>query len=258
MPKPKIASFLGTPSSNTPLSTIANGKEATIPSVKMNVDSAAKSVTVFNIASNSIVLSRTYQEIEKSLNQIIDFGFATTTYDLAKTNAVWKKLYQHAPRTVHYVEGMTLATKTEDTYPCLYCGIVLPTRLVTVDHQRPQTGGEKEAIAKVFRVLGWTIAGSKGSKGVGLTGQNLTSLQLFHQYMTVIPVPTKKGAGPKPPSTTTVGDRYTLNGAGAFLYSIAKLAGAITELEKRCMNSLINLAPACQPCNSSRSNPVKF
>ena len=31
-----------------------------------------------------------------------------------------------------------------------------------------------------------------------------------------------------------------------------------TTLKDRCMNSLVNLRPACQRCNTSRQNPLKF
>lgn len=54
--------------------------------------------------------------------------------------------------------------------------------------------------------------------------------------------------------------RYTLNGEGAVLYTLAKAAGddAFTEFKARCMNNLYNLRPRCASCNASRGNPLKF
>ena len=47
---------------------------------------------------------------------------------------------------------------------CNECGYVLPRAHFDIDHQRPQSGGENEALLKMMRVLGLTKAGPHGKK----------------------------------------------------------------------------------------------
>lgn len=48
----------------------------------------------------------------------------------------------------------------------MYCSIALPLQLLQMDHQRPQIGGEIEAITKTLQILGFTAQPPLGEKCV--------------------------------------------------------------------------------------------
>ncbi len=255
MPKPKVLAFFNTPATNLAVHTIENGVHKSVLGWYLRIDPLAKTVEVLDMATHAGVAVTDHESVVSYLDLIIDISFAPTQYGNVKGNNLWKQMYQHGDRPQYYVYGVSAAVPhTKAGFPCIYCGIVLPEDLITVDHQRPQAGGGIEAIAKVFRVLNLTGAGPKGFKGAALQGQNLTRLQLTHPtFLTLPPIPTKLGRGPSA-AASTLDQRYTLSLPGIILYSIVVAAGAFPELEARCMHSLLNLAPACQSCNSSRGN----
>jgi hypothetical protein len=186
-------------------------------------------------------------------SRMIDFiAYARTTYASVKEDVLWQKLYNLQVRQIAYIENDQDVTKFEPTMPCMQCGIVLPERLLTIDHQRPQAGGHLEAVVKNFRACGLTQEGPRGAKGQMIL-QHLRG-QLHFDLIT--PVPTR----PNRPvlGGASVDARYTLSDEGAVLYSIVVAADCEEELKMRCMNSPINLTPLCQPCNSARGNPLKF
>src|SRR5207244_3464463 len=55
--------------------------------------------------------------------------------------------------------------KAKDSVYCAICGLLLHLENVQIDHSRPQTGGECEAVLKVLRALGMTAEGPQGHKG---------------------------------------------------------------------------------------------
>lgn len=209
-----------------------------------------------------------YQNVLNAAMVIDAFSYAGSTYDNIIRQKNFRDLYQVAQRPIFYVNGVTLGQKTEDSVPCQICGIVVPVTHITIDHMRPQTGGEIEAVAKVFRTLGYTVAGPTGQKSQHLQtavrgaiaspfGLGV-GLQQVQMGVTLPPIPTKPGRGPKTPPTSTVVDRYSLTWEGYLFYSIVKALNCTAELEVRCMNSLINLRPLCGHCNGARGNPLKF
>jgi hypothetical protein len=199
---------------------------------------------------------------------IDEFSYAATTYANIARQRLFRLLYQVQDRTVAYIVGTTAGTKLEESFPCQDCGLVLPTSLMSIDHSRPQSGGETEAVAKVLRTLGLTVAGSSSPKATQLNAGVAAALQSnqgfanaltsFSMNGTVQPVPTKPGRGPKGPATSTRDDRYSLKWEGGVFYSVAIALDCVSELQTRCMHSLINLRPLCSGCNSSRGNPLKF
>ena len=117
------------------------------------------------------------------------------------------------------------------------CQLVLPVKSMTIDHQRPQKGGQYKAISRVFRGLGLTKEGPRGVK-------NRAAIARFAADLggTVHPAPTAKRNA-----------RNELSDAGVIYYSILKkidLAG----LKSACMHHYLNLAPMCSNCNSSKGN----
>jgi hypothetical protein len=209
----------------------------------------------------------TFDQIYAIALIIDELSYAESTYDNIVRQRLFRLLYQVAQRGIQYVDGVTPGLKTMDSLPCQNCGLLLPLSHMTIDHVRPQTGGEVEAVAKVLRILGFTMAGPTSPKSQQLQAgvqsamrhQQGLSIGLHNMSMerVVTAVPTKPGRGPKV-VTSTVLDRYSLNWEGYLFYSLVKGLGCITQLQTRCMHSLVNLKPLCGPCNGSRGNPLKF
>ncbi|WPB73970.1 hypothetical protein KYC5002_33655 [Archangium violaceum] len=190
---------------------------------------------------------------------LIDSYAYRSQYGNVKGNGTWKTLYNEGLRTVYYIDhSQTLMMRSESTIPCMTCGVVLPIRLMTVDHQRPQTGGDHEAVLKTLRMLGLSKEGPKGSKGQNLQQHLSTGVALTA-------VPTKLNRPPAPAPAPAPGqqvspltNRYSLNWRGVVFYSLMIAANAETDLANNCMNGLMNLAPLCSSCNSRRGNPLKL
>jgi hypothetical protein len=174
---------------------------------------------------------------------------AATTYANVKASEFWRSLYGVASRPIAYIEAGGPVNRGVDSVPCTECGLLLPLTHITIDHQRPQAGGELEAVLKVLRTLGLTMEGPKGQKG------RLVQEHLF-RGAPLAAVQTR----PNRPAAVGVSldARYTLTETGAVFLSVCNAAGALPELKSRCMNNFLNLAPRCQPCNSSRGNPLKY
>jgi hypothetical protein len=180
---------------------------------------------------------------------ITNIAFSTSTYGQVKLDPIFALLYDVANRNVSYVSAGTSGIKNEQTVPCMICGVVLPIRNMTIDHQRPQTGGDYEAIVKTFRAFGLTQEGPKGDKGKKILA-HLTS------GAAISAVQTQPGRAPL--GGTSVNARYTLNESGVLLYSFVCESGKLDQLKIACMHGLMNLQPACNSCNSSRGQQLKF
>jgi hypothetical protein len=165
-------------------------------------------------------------------------GYTKATYRNVKDSPHWRTAYAIEPvwfSRMHKTHGpMPLLA---DATSCRACGLVLPLRNLTIDHQKAQAGGEEAAICRVFRGVGLTVAGPHGAKNNMALGQ----------FATLV------GGNSNPPRGSRE-DRYTLNAAGAIYYSVLKAANQLGELKKACMHHYLNLRPICGPCNSSLGN----
>ncbi len=204
-----------------------------------------------------------------NISMVIDeLSYARTTYDNIDRQSAFRKLYQLDIRSLQYINGTALNTQMQDSAPCQNCGLLLPLTHLTIDHVRPQTGGEVEAVAKMLRVLNLTVAGPSGQKNQALqaaVGQALShpqgvgpGMMVVQMFTNFAPVPTKPGRGPKTPPGSSAADRYSLKWEGQVVYSAVKALGALPELKVRSMHSLVNLRPLCGSCNAARGNPLKF
>jgi hypothetical protein len=192
---------------------------------------------------------------------ISSLAFAKTQYGNVVDDHLFGIIYDIQDRNLFYSSNGTVTQKTVKSAACMECGLVLPLRNLTIDHQRPQTGGELEAILKTFRAFGLTTEGPQGAKGKMILAYVQASAQPSTQFPTQIQqiiqaIPTRLERGPLSGSSVT--DRYTLNDEGTLLYSFAVEAGQLEELKSQCMHGLLNLKPLCGACNSSRQNPTKF
>jgi 5-methylcytosine-specific restriction endonuclease McrA len=209
-----------------------------------------------------------YQQVMDIAMIIDELSYAETTYTNILRQHLFRTMYQIAHRPINRIDGLQLSARLEESFPCQECGILLPLSLMSIDHTRPQSGGESEAVAKVMRVLDLTVVGGVASKSTQLTaalqsatqhrlglGAGLNEMQFRGK---VQPIPTKPGRGLKSSQKEKLNDRYSLNWQGAFFYSLAVYFNCVKELQTRCMHSLVNLRPLCSHCNSSRGNSLKF
>ncbi|WP_147297860.1 hypothetical protein [Trinickia dinghuensis] len=164
-----------------------------------------------------------------------NFGDHRAIMDLDK----WKDFYHLEDRTISYVDKANQAVPpvAEPTVPCYDCGIVLPLKNITIDHQRPQAGNELEPLCKVFRAMGLTIDGP--AKGKGLDA-----------------VATWRGqvGGLACQATNTRDAKYTLNDVGTIYYTLCDAASQYGELINDCFDHYINLRPLCGACNKPNRN----
>jgi hypothetical protein len=180
---------------------------------------------------------------------ISGLAFAKTQYGNVTEDPFFHQLYDVQTRSLMYIEAGTQSSKPVLSAPCMICGLVLPLRNLTVDHQRPQSGGETEAVLKTFRAFGLTKEGPKGGKGQKI----LSHITAGTPMGPVLTQPGRAALG-----GTSVNDRYSLNDAGTILYSFVVEAGEKHLLGSQCMHGLLNLKPACQTCNSARGKDLKF
>lgn len=167
-----------------------------------------------------------------------EYCFTKSTYREVKKYQKWKTIY--SVQNIHFhvlVNGHVVGTQGEGTFCRGKCGIFLPLSALSVDHQKPQKGGQTEALLRIFRGFGLTKAGPKGLKNRGA----------LNEYMGLV------GGGSYDPGNDPV-QRNTLNSMGMLYYSILTHFNKLNELKDICMHHYLNLRPMCVSCNSSRKN----
>jgi hypothetical protein len=208
-----------------------------------------------NIAHNKLVdLSLRHTKTDKVLATVtsaqvstffnfVEESYKSSNYRDVKNNAQWRAVYNVQDDTphpyVHRTHGLMI--KTEPTVSCRACGIVLPLKVTTVDHQAPQTGGDIGAICRIFRGLGLTLGAPRGKKNKTAVQANAVAV-----------------GGTVPQLEGSWDERYSFNDAGTIYYSIAKEADQLGKLAGHCMQHMLNLRPVCGPCNSRLKNSGAF
>jgi hypothetical protein len=129
----------------------------------------------------------------------------------------------------------------ENTVPCYDCGLILPEKLITIDHQRPQAGQADEAVVKAFRALGLAKGGPKGPKGTAISASWAG-----------------KVGGLTGQSSQSQDERYSTNEIGNIYLSLVILANEWGTLQNVCLHNIVNLRPLCSECNSPTRNLQKY
>lgn len=204
----------------------------------------------FGMANGIQRITTSLEDFVTTLKRISLMGFYAD-YTRMKENENFKRLYGYAFRDVIYYDG----ARNLETYPCNKCGLILPLNQVTIDHQKPQAGGEILAVLKTLRAFGLTVEGPKGAKGKNVAqnaGQfnKLHSTMMSHQFPIAIP------HADRHPDTGSKASRQTLNLNGMLFYSILVWAKVENEFSNNCMHSFLNLKPMCGSCNSTKGNKV--
>lgn len=190
-------------------------------------------------------LMRNGQEIEtltrQQLRDFFDFVclHTDTNYRTVKNSQLWRTLYGVHPKTFSTYDSKqnTNGVAMFDSSYCQHCGLILPLRNLTIDHQKPQSGGEVEAMLRLFRAAGLTVSTGYGNKNRHLQNNFAAG---FGGNTTVLPRGQKGN----------VNDRYTLTLKGALYFTVLQSFNLTTEMKKMSMHHIVNLRPMCGPCNS--------
>lgn len=158
---------------------------------------------------------------------------------------VWVKMYQGASYSIPYISGSSPSLKTEPAMPCHLCGLVLPNKIVQIDHIKPSSGGGDHAIIKLLRYL------SNDFTNAARIGKRFNGIE-------PVVVLTKSDSVRRVKETdSSILERYTLTEKGNIFLSILLAACVKYYVIDSCVNSLINMQPLCPTCNNSKSNKLK-
>ncbi len=175
----------------------------------------------------------------------IDDAYMTTTYRSCMSNPAWRTMFQVGPRSVKRIVGTTVTATFEDTMPCYRCGLLLPLDQITIDHDKPQSGGGEQAVLKVLRNISQGLTHAPGVGGVASSYRSGVFAAL----------PTRAG-GAGGGSAEGREARYTLTEKGMLFLSVATAASSSADVSRYCMHSLFNLKPYCAKCNIAKSNTI--
>lgn len=185
------------------------------------------------------------QVTREELRQFFKFveDNSDANYRTCKQNKLWKEAYGVQNKTFDTYSSKTRKAgfTTEAATYCQKCGIVFPLRNLTIDHQKPQKGGDMEAMLRVFRAAGLT-----DSTGAGVKNR-------FIQRE----VAAKVGGTTKVLDFGAKGDvnaRYTLNLKGIIYFTALCHYNMGDEMKQMSMHHIVNLRPMCGSCNSRLGN----
>lgn len=235
-----------------PVYKIIDGSEFPISNLRVRADLLnnytravlSHTLVTMDAQSQNVVNERvriTRQHVNNFYNFVENNSYTPSQYRQVKNHQVWRAFYDIQPYSFPKKNKQRdLYLHLADGTSCRKCEYLMPLRNLTVDHQRPQAGGEILAVLRVFRGLGLTSGGPK------LNGKNANAMA---QHATnvggVINQASKDGSN-------------TTNDAGTLYYSVFKALGELNSLKEKCMHHYLNLRPLCGPCNSSLSNRNVF
>ncbi|MEI8395020.1 MAG: hypothetical protein WCF85_09815 [Rhodospirillaceae bacterium] len=183
------------------------------------------------------------------LAKCIEYLYVGSTHRTVINNTTWRRIYQVSHRNIKRMnaDGVVGDWNTE-TVPCHNCGVIVSMTEMQIDHYMPQEGGN--FVTKIFRSLELTTAFPTGGKGQAYRGETWNTFILHPKYR-------DPGDYSHLRDTTTAANKWTTNDRGNVLLSLFGLVGAISDLERMCKNSLLNLVPLCRCCNGAKSNSVR-
>ena len=232
--------------------TIEAGIEKDLPNkFELHIDGQSRNVSLYDSAAKQYAKeTMSFDGCNGVYDSTITLHFFAD-YRRIKEHLTFRRIYGYKQRNVNYCTADGEKPVFMDTFPCMKCGVVLPEYLVTIDHQKPQAGGEAQAVAKVFRAFRLTNEGPKGQKGqaFNFSSDNELTQALIADNVgkTIVPFAQKYVGVSK-------NERNTLNISGIIAYSTIIWLGLRASLFSNCMHSLLNLKPLCTSCNSSKGN----
>lgn len=186
-----------------------------------------------------------------------------------KFDSRWRHMYMAKPRIFTFVNpqgnefGQPLAS-----YPCHYCGLLLPDYLIEVDHRQPQAH-PGIAVLKVLHSMSgpYTTAHGAGHKAAAAGAIAAAPAVAFTPPMqaTIQTLPTIPPKGIVSGAFITSANlaldpakmaKYTITPQGQTFLGLCKMF--LDDIQKYCVNSLLNLVPSCPLCNGAAGKGSKI
>lgn len=175
-----------------------------------------------------------------------------------KTNGVWQYLYHQDTRQVPFMTaGGAIANGPIAglvTYPCHYCGIILPEELIQVDHHKPQAYPGL-SVLKLFHSF-TTPAGVQLTTQMahGHKNTQINAILGLHGGLTRVPVKARifGAAWGEKAHTANLTARYSLTDTGKTVLTLIEMHYGGGTAHKLALNNLLNLVPACPKCNNAK------
>lgn len=185
-----------------------------------------------------------------------------------KRDARWQWLYHYAQRNFKFQTAMGgIVRQSLWSYPCHFCGFVLPEQFVEVDHRQPQAH-PGVAVLKVIHSIG---AGYTSAAGHGTKGQQAGAIGAIQVGPLPMPLATAtaigalnrvpvngwdwatawQGGNAVVTATAAKQNRYTITDEGRTFLSLCNMFWGQGATEQKCLNSILNLVPACRACNGA-------
>lgn len=202
------------------------------------------------IAQQSVLWSQLILIINK-----ISLATVYAEYQATKETSLFRHIYHYGERDFIFMENGREVAKRLGSFPCLNCGIVVPEKLITMDHHHPQTGGKTLALLKVFRACWLAETTPSGSIGKFFFKYASHSCEdLFEVLLSPSVWPQVEFPYLPPSPAPNITASHTLSDLGAILYSLLVHFKDLEGMSEWCMHSILNLKPLCLHCNSSKRN----
>jgi hypothetical protein len=137
--------------------------------------------------SGTILLTDIANHMTTIENCFLPGGHGTAMQDVR-----WQTMYQRANRNIPFMDHLGIVNfQVLPSYPCHYCGIVLPEELIQVDHRQPQNWPDAAVIKLMHSIPGhpYTYAGATGTKGqnigviaAGVGGYPIVNVHQNHAF----------------------------------------------------------------------------
>ncbi len=201
----------------------------------------------------------TGKQAAKLLTLVDGLTFPGYNHLNAKSDPTWQQMYHYGMRNFKQQRpNGAVVTISLPSFPCHYCGLMIPVDTVQVDHRQPQASNPGYQVAKVFHSIrlgsfDLTVrqaSGVKNSQGMAIS-----------RGQAVNPIPVKGWDRSNPwlrwnPPIQQKLDRYTLTDEGKTFLTIAMMVHGVGNVESACVNSFSNLVPACPLCNRTKTNVI--
>jgi hypothetical protein len=183
----------------------------------------------------------TETQAAQDMTQLENLSFSNHT--AVKNDDRWRHLYHRAQRNFKFMNDQgAILRQSLWSYPCHYCGFVLPEQFVEVDHRQPQAHPGVAAI-KALHALGgaYTTQPAHGTKGTQTAAIAAASTNQAINGLTQVPVNgwnwTVAWQGNAAALTQAKRARYTLTDAGKTFLSVCSMYWGLIATEKKCLNN---------------------
>ncbi|MCP5426309.1 MAG: hypothetical protein H6970_14785 [Gammaproteobacteria bacterium] len=169
----------------------------------------------------------------------------------------WQHLYHRAQRNFKFMNPAgNIVRQALWSYPCHYCGFILPEDFIQVDHRQPQRH-PGVAVLKVLHAINgaYTTAPAHGTKGTQSAAIANAANPMAIGALNTVAVNGWNWAtawqGGAAVLTANKLQRYTITHEGRTFLAICSMYWGLTATENMCLNNLLNLVPSCGACNGS-------